>query len=227
MPTVLITGANRGIGLDFARAYAAEGWEVIAANRTSLAPKDFVALGPDLREIRYDATDDASAAGLAARLAGRPLDVLILNAGISLDEDLPPEALTLTHWEKVIEVNTWAPFHLAALLEPNLRKGAAKKVVAISSLAASTGTYDRPRQFAYRASKAALNQLMRNLSIDWRDWGAIALMLRPGRVQTRMTGFDGPLTAAESVRGMKAVIDAAGPEQSGLHWGHDGQPVPW
>lgn len=149
-----------------------------------------------------------------------------MNAGISPDEDLSPETLTLAHWEKVIEVNTWAPFHLAALLEPNLR-AATGKVAAISSLAASTGTYDRPRQFAYRASKAALNQLMRNLSIDWRDWGAMALMLRPERVQARMTGFDGPLTAAESVRAMKAVIDAAGPEQSGLHWGHDGQPVPW
>ncbi len=227
MPTVLITGANRGLGLEFARQYAAAGWEVIAADRSPLAPRDHVALGEGLREIRYDAGSDASAADVAARLAGRPIDLLLLNAGISPDPGLAPEEMTAAHWEAVMTVNTWAPFHLAALLEPNLRAGERKTIAAVSSLAASMTRYDVPRQFAYRASKAALNQMIRCLAAEWREWGCIALLLRPGRVRTRMTGFEGALSPEQSVTGLRRVIDTATPAQSGLHWGHDGELVPW
>lgn len=227
MPTVLITGANRGIGLALARLYADEGWEVIAANRAPLAAQDLVDLGSGLREIRYDATRDDSADALVARLAGRPLDLLILNAGINPDDTLPPEAVTLGHWEAVMLTNTWAPFYLAARLEPNLRKGRDRKIVAISGRAPSVEAPDAPRQFAYRASKAALNQMLRNLSIDWRSWGAVVLMLRPDQVKTRMTSFQGALTASEAARGMKSVIDHAGPDESGQSWSQDHAPVPW
>ncbi|MFE3837601.1 SDR family NAD(P)-dependent oxidoreductase [Pseudogemmobacter sonorensis] len=226
MPTVLITGANRGIGLEFARQYADAGWEVIAANRTPLKPMDFVDLGFGLREIRYDATNDASAAELATRLRGHAIDVLILNAGISPDEGRAPEEMSPEQWEEVLLTNTYAPLHLAALLEPNLRAGGKKTVAAVSSLAASATLYDVPRQFAYRSSKAALNQMMRNLSVEWKSWGCISLMLRPGRVKTRMNPA-GILSARESVTGMRRIIDNATPDASGLHWGYDGVVVPW
>lgn len=226
MPTVFITGANRGIGLEFARQYAAEGWEVIAANRTPFAPRDFASLGFDVAEFRYDAASDASATDIAIRLKGRPIDIAIFNAGMDTGSDLPPEDVTPAAWEPVMLTNTFAPLHLAALLEPNLRLGQRKVVAAISSLAASS-QYTVPRQFAYRASKAALNQMWRNLSVDWKDWGAICLALRPGRVKTRMTGFEGDLTPTESVTGLRRIIDNATLEQSGLHWGYDGQIVPW
>lgn len=225
MPTVLITGANRGIGLEFARQYAAEGWEVIAANRTALKPVDFLDLGMGLREIRYDAAKDSSAGEVAARLAGHPIDLLILNAGIG-SEASAPEEMTAEAWEAALLVNTFAPLQLAAALEPNLRAGAGRKIVAISSLAASATLYDMPRQFAYRASKAALNQMMRNLSVEWRDWGCVALMLRPGQVRTRMNP-GGILSPAESVGGMRRVIETATPTESGLHLGYDGAVVPW
>lgn len=227
MPTVLITGANRGIGLEFARQYSSAGWQVIAANRAPLAARDFAALGMDVTEIRYDAMDDKSAAALANRLKGRPIDVAILNAGIGSGPDLPPEAITPEHWEPIMLTNTFAPLHLAALLEPNLRLGDRKVLATISSLAASMSQYKVPGQFAYRASKAALNQMWRNLSVDWKDWGCICLPLRPGKVSTRMTGFSGDLTPEQSVRGMRAVIDRATPEMSGIHWGYDGEAVPW
>ena len=227
MPTVLITGANRGIGLEFARQYANAGWHVIAASRTPLAPKDFAQLGYDVTEMRYDAMDDASAAMLANRLKGRPIDVVILNAGIGSGDDVPAEELTAAHWEKVMLTNTFAPLHLAGLLEPNLRLGEKKVLVAISSLAASMSQYQVPRQYAYRASKAALNQMLRNLSVDWKDWGCICLPLRPGRVKTRMSDFEGDLTPELSVTGMRGVIDNATLEQSGKHWGYDGQLVAW
>lgn len=227
MPSVLITGANRGIGLEFARQYAADGWQVIAANRTPFAPKDFASLGYDIVEFRYDAMDDKSAAAMASRLGGRPIDVVIINAGISPDQDLPPEAITQEHWQNIMLTNTFAPLHLASLLEPNLRAGQHKVLAAVSSLAASASQYKVPRQFAYRASKAALNQMLRNLSIDWRDWGCLTVALRPGQVQTLMTDFAGDLTPQQSVNGMREVIARLTPGTSGLHYGYDGQVVPW
>ena len=226
MPSVLITGANRGIGLEFARQYSEAGWQVITANRTPLEPRDFASLGMDVTEFRYDAMNDATAADIAARLKGRPIDVAIFNAGIDDGSDLPPELVTAEDWERVMLTNTFAPLHLAALLEPNLRLGNLKVLAAVSSLAASS-TYTVPRQFAYRASKAALNQMWRNLSVDWKEWGAICLMLRPGRVKTRMTQFEGDLTPTESVSGLRRVIETATQEQSGKHWGYDAQVVPW
>lgn len=226
MTSVFITGANRGIGLEFAKQYADAGWQVIVANRTPLAPKDFAALGMDVTEFRYDAMNDATASDIANRLKGRPIDVVILNAGMDAGSDLPPAEITPEVWEPIMLTNTFAPLHLAALLEPNLRLGQRKVLAAVSSLAASS-TYALPRQFAYRASKAALNQMWRNLSVDWKDWGAICLTLRPGRVKTRMTGFEGDLTPTESVTGLRAVIDNATQEQSGKHWGYDGAVVPW
>ncbi|WEK03450.1 MAG: SDR family oxidoreductase [Candidatus Devosia phytovorans] len=225
MPSVFITGANRGIGLEFAKQYADAGWQVIVANRTPLAPKDFAYLGMDVSEFRYDAMNDASAADIATRLKGRPLDVVILNAGVGGAAGLSPEEMTTEEWEHVLLTNTFAPLHLAALLEPNLRLGDRKILAAVSTLAASS-TYKNPRQFAYRASKAALVQMWRNLSIDWKDWGATCLSLRPGRVKTRMSDFEGDLTPKESVAGMRAVIETATQAQSGLHWSYDGEPVP-
>jgi len=227
MPSVLITGANRGIGLEFAKQYSAAGWQVIAASRTPLAARDFAQLGYDVTEMRYDAMDDKSAAALAHRLKGRPLDVVILNAGIGSGPELAPEDITPEHWEPIMLANTFAPLHLAALLEPNLKLGDRKVLATISSLAASMSQYKVPGQFAYRASKAALNQMWRSLSVDWKDWGCICLPLRPGKVSTRMTNFNGDLSPEESVRGMRSVIDGATPEMSGLHWGYDGKVVPW
>lgn len=227
MPTVLITGANRGIGLAFAQLYAAEGWEVIAADRAPLAAIDLVNLGPGLREIRYDATRDDSADALVTRLAGRPLDLLVLNAGIDLAPTLPPEATTVSHWEEIMLTNTWAPFYLATRLEPNLRLGQLRKIVAISSPAATPEFPLQPRHFAYNASKAALNQLLRNLSIDWRDWGAVVLMLSPVQVKTRMTGFQGAMSAVQAATAMKSVIDHSAAAESGQSWQQDAMPASW
>jgi NAD(P)-dependent dehydrogenase (short-subunit alcohol dehydrogenase family) len=227
MPSVLITGANRGIGLEFAKQYSAEGWQVIAACRTPLSARDFAALGMDITELRYDAMDDASAVALANRLKGRPIDVVIINAGLGSGPDLGPEEVTPEHWEPIMLTNTFAPLHLAALLEPNIRLGEKKVLATVSGLAASMSLYEVPRQFAYRASKAALNQMWRNLSVEWRGWGCICLPMHPGRVKTRMTDFAGDLTPEETVRGMRNTIANAAPQMSGMHYSYDGKPVAW
>jgi NAD(P)-dependent dehydrogenase (short-subunit alcohol dehydrogenase family) len=226
MPTILITGANRGLGFAFARHYAALGWEVVAANRTPFAPADFVALGADVRELRYDAARDETAADLAARLAGRPVDVLLLNAGLGPDETRAPEEMDAALWETTLLVNAFAPFHLAALLAPNLRAGTRRTVAAISSPAASATRRVLPRRFAHRASKAALNQLLRTLAVEWRDWSPVVLALDPGEVRTRANpaAFVAPDTAA---RGLARVIDAAPPADSGTFRDANGAIVPW
>ena len=227
MPTVLITGANRGIGLEFARQYAAEGWEVLAANRTPFKPMDIVDLGPGTRELRYDGLNEASVADVAARLKGHAIDVAIMNAGYGDDQQLAPEEIHEAHWQRMMLTNTWAPFRLATLIEENLKAGEKKTLVEISSLAASNVTYTGKRQFVYRASKAALNQLWRSLAAEWKPWGCICLALRPGLVQTRMTDYAGELLPEESVTQLRQVIANATPEQSGMHINYDGATVPW
>lgn len=227
MPTILITGANRGLGLEFARLYAADGWSVLAACRTPPGPDDLVAIGGDVTVLPYDALVDGSAEALAAAVGDRPIDVLLLNAGTSTDKMRAVEDLTADHWQETIVTNTFGPLHLAALLESNLQAGEHKKLVAISSLAASMSQYGGPREYAYRISKAALNQVWRNLSIDWKAWGCMCLVLRPGKVRTRMNGFEGDLTVEQSAGGMKQVIDNATPGMSGGFYGYDQQPVPW
>lgn len=219
MPTVLITGANRGLGLAFARHYAALGWEVIAADRTPLAPAAFVDLGPGVRELRYDAARDATAADLAARLAGRPLDVLLLAAGAVPDTARAPEDVDAAHWESTLLVDAWAPFHLATRLAPNLRAGARRTVAAISSPAASSvrGAV-LPRAFAHRAAKAALNQLLGSLAVEWQDWTPVLLALDPGDPRA-----DPEATAAA----LAAVVDAATPADSGGFRNATGEVVPW
>jgi NAD(P)-dependent dehydrogenase (short-subunit alcohol dehydrogenase family) len=219
MPTVLITGANRGIGLAFARHYTALGWEVLAADRTPLAPGAFVDLGPNVRELRYDAARDETAAALADRLAGRPVDVLLLVAGLAPDEARAPEAMDPAHWETTLLVDAWAPFHLAARLAPNLRAGSGRTVAAISSAAASSVRGAAlPRAFAHRAAKAALNQLLRTLAVEWQEWTPILLALDPG---------DPRAAPAATAAALAAVIDSATPADSGGFRDATGAAVPW
>ncbi|MBP1849217.1 SDR family NAD(P)-dependent oxidoreductase [Rhizobium halophytocola] len=226
MPTILITGANRGIGLEFARQYASAGWQVIATARQPAEAHDIAKIDGAIRVLPYDALDDDSADALAATLKEQPIDVIVMNAGTNANKDKAPEDLTIEDWNETLLTNTFAPLYLAARLRPNLEAGERKTLAAISSLAASS-TYAQPREFAYSASKAALNQMWRNLAVDWRPWGCKCVTLRPGRVQTRMTGFDGDLTPEQSVAGMRKVIDGLVPEQSGSLIGYDGIVVPW
>ncbi|MBV8535266.1 MAG: SDR family NAD(P)-dependent oxidoreductase, partial [Alphaproteobacteria bacterium] len=112
-------------------------------------------------------------------------------------------------------------------LRPNLERGEGRKFAAISSLAASIASYPIAGHYAYRASKAALNSLWRSLAMEWRTAGLIGLLLRPGKVRTRMTGFTGDLEPTDSVRGMRAVIARAGLDDAGRFFGYDGREVPW
>ena len=227
MPRVLVTGANRGLGLEFARQYAAAGWDVVAGCRRPQEASELAGLGKAVAIFELDVADDRSQAAFLRALAGLPIDVAIMNAGIGAGGPHSAAAVTREVWEPAIVVNTLAPLRLATALKSNLQQGAHKKVVGISSLAASMTSYRVEGHYVYRASKAALNQLWRSLAIEWRPLGITCLVLRPGKVSTRMIDFSGDLSPEQSVRGMRDVIASATISDSGRFLGYDGCEVPW
>jgi NAD(P)-dependent dehydrogenase (short-subunit alcohol dehydrogenase family) len=226
-PRVLITGANRGLGLEFARQYAADGWNIIATCRQPEAADELRAFGGDISILPFDATDDESVMQLVEELGGVPLDVVIPNAGVGSGAEKVASQVTREEWMERVAVNTFVPVKLALALRPNLERGTHKKLVGISSLAASIARYEISGHYAYRASKAALNAIWRSFSVEWKAAGITCLLLRPGKVRTRMTSFTGDLSAAESVAGMRAVIAASTPADSGRFLSYDGSEVPW
>lgn len=219
MPSVLITGANRGIGLEFARQYAADGWDVVATVRESSPELD--SLGVRIENL--DMRDFHSVAALGARVD--PLDLLVANAGTYGPKSVE-SADDGDGWSETFAVNTIAPFLLARSVLP---KVAAKggKLIAISTRMGSIADNSSGGFIAYRSSKSALNSAWRSLAIDIRDRGVIAAVLHPGWVETRMGGPNAPLEPEESVAGMRRLIEGLGPEQSGGFFSYDGSEIPW
>ena len=216
MPTVLITGANRGIGLEFARQYCQSGWNVVATVRE---PSD------ELQSIctqveRLDMLDLEAVAAFGERVDS--LDLLIANAGT-----YGPKTVTTAEeangWLETLAVNTIAPFLLAQAVLPQVRS-AKGKLIAISTRMGSIEDNSSGGFLAYRSSKTALNMAWRNLALDS---GVTCAVLHPGWVKTRMGGAGAPLTPDKSVAGMRQVIEQLTPAQSGGFFNYDGSTVPW
>jgi len=222
MPRVLVTGAGRGIGLEFARQYAAEGWEVIATVRDSGKTDALAGLGA--RAETLDMRDLAAVAAFHERLAGEPLDLLVANAGISKAKWIRSLEDAET-WQEVHKVNVVAPTLLAETLLP-LVEAAGGRMAALSSrmgsIADSSGGY-----IGYRSSKAALNAAWRALALGWSERPVTLLLLHPGWVRTDMGGPQAPLPVEESVAGLRRVIAGLPRSQSGAFVDHRGEAVPW
>lgn len=223
-PTVLITGANRGLGLEFARQYAADGWQVIATARKPDRADELAGLGADV--VQLDVTDQASVDRMAAALADRPIDVLINNAGI-FPRVNSLESTDIGAVQSVLEVNVVGPMRVTKALLPNLRQGQQKKIVNISSYLGSIEKNATGGAYGYRESKAAINMFSRTLAADLGSEGFISIALHPGWVKTDMGGAEAPLEPEESIRGMRAVIQKLTAAQNGTYWGHHGDQVPW
>ncbi len=221
MATVLITGANRGIGLEYCRQLHARGDTAVAVCR-SPSP-ELEGLGVRL-EAGVDLTDGAAIADLVNRLGTLALDGLILNAGLlerTTLEDLDVESL-----RRQFEVNAIAPLRLTRALLGHLHPGA--KVILMTSRMGSIDDNSSGGAYGYRMSKVALNMAGKSLAIDLRPRGIAVALLHPGLVRTRMTGFsDQGISTEESVHGLLARIDALSLETSGSFWHANGQVLPW
>ncbi len=222
MPKVLVTGANRGIGLEFARQYAAEGWEVVATSREPALADELAAID-GVRIEQLGMLDLDAVAGFGQRIDG-PLDLLIANAGTMVPESAET-AEDGREWAEMLVVNSIAPYLLAKAV---LRQVAAAtgKMIALSSgmgsIAESSGGY-----VPYRTSKAALNMAWHSLAIEARRLGVVVAAIDPGWVKTRMGGPNARISAAQSVGDMRRLIDRLGPDQSGAFLKRDGTPHAW
>lgn len=227
MPTVLVTGANRGLGLGLTRAYLEDGWQVIATGRQSSAELEALQNGSlDIREL--DLCNDEELAALSRSLGSRPIDVLINNAG----RQATPGHQGLGDfdrgaWHAVFDINLFTPMRMVELFLEHLERSGRGRIVMISSDLGSMELNSFGGLYAYRASKAAVNAITKSLAIDLAGRGIIAVALNPGWVHTDMGGPDAMLDVETSVRGMQKVIDVLRPEDSGKFMAWDGRALPW
>jgi len=217
MPTVLITGANRGIGLELARQYAADGWTVIATVREESA--ELGELGVEVSRLDMRDFDAVTRFGQAIDA----LDLLIANAGTYGPRN-PTTAEDAEAWGETFAVNTIAPFLLAQSVLAAIERGRGK-LIAISTKMGSIDDNSSGGFVAYRSSKSALNSAWKSLAVD--NPTVVCAVLHPGWVQTRMGGQSAPLSPGDSVSGMRRVIQGLGPDQSGGFFAYDGAEIPW
>ena len=222
--TVLITGANRGLGLEFARQYKEAGWQVIGTARKPADAEELKAL--DVQVVQLDVADQNSVDRMAAELAGESIDLLINNAGI-FPRVGKLEEIDFDDYERTLSVNTLGPVRVTRALLPNLRQGKLKQIAGLSSNLGSIEENERGNFYGYRESKAALNMFTKTLAAELGPEGFTCVVLTPGWVQTDMGGPNAPLEPAQSIAGMKAVLDKLTPEDNGTFWSYDGTQMPW
>jgi NAD(P)-dependent dehydrogenase (short-subunit alcohol dehydrogenase family) len=226
MPTVFVTGANRGLGLEFARQYGGEGWQVHACVRSPEKATELRQL-KNVTVHQLDVTDFAAVDGLARELSTVAIDVLINCAG-TMGRTTAFGASNFADWETVFRVNTFAPMKVSEAFVPHVAKSDQKKIVSLTSLMASIADNELGGFYSYRSSKAALNAIMRSMAIDLgRKHGIIAGLMHPGWVRTDMGGPRATLEPAESVAGMRKVIAGLTKEKAGRFWSWDGTEAPW
>lgn len=228
---MLITGANRGIGLELARQYAADAWRVIAACRQPEQAHELRGLGPSVEVHRLDVIDSGAIAALRSALAEETIDVLIANAGImNVLPSVAPERIGEEEWLRAFRTNTIAPLACAAAFLPQVARSGERKMLAVSSWVASIGSNDKGGHYVYRSSKAALNAVWRSFAMDHPE--IIATVLSPGLVRTDMTRYDEDRWAVlprpeEHVSRLRALIASLTQSHSGRFFHYTGEELPW
>lgn len=235
-PTVMITGSNRGIGLAFAKHYAAQGWNVIATARSPARADDLKALQKDYPQLvieQLDVTQVSQIDALAEAYRGKPIDVLINNAAVL--GELPAQkvgGLTLEEFQKVMTVNVFGPLKVSEAFAEHVAMSSQKKIVALTSGLGSLRLMGRMSGFYYyRMSKAALNMGMLGLRTDLKGQGIIVGIVAPGMVNTKLladSGYDGKsLEPDDSAAGMAEIIAGLTAEDRGKPINVDGNVIPW
>jgi NAD(P)-dependent dehydrogenase (short-subunit alcohol dehydrogenase family) len=233
--TVLITGANRGIGLEYVRQYAARGYKVIATARDPGEAKDLKALADANAAIaieKLDVADLAQVDALAAKYKDQPIDIVVNNAGYTggFQAQMFGKQSDYAAFDQVLRTNTIGPYKVAEAFLPNLLASQQKKLVNVSSSEGSIGEVAQPRMFFYRASKAALNMEMRNIALGMKGKGLAVAMINPGPVDTdMMKGLPKAMLRSkeDAVKDLIRITDGLTLENSGTFWNYDGKVLPW
>jgi NAD(P)-dependent dehydrogenase (short-subunit alcohol dehydrogenase family) len=227
MPTTLITGANRGLGFEFARQYAADGWRVIATVRDPAKTSALKALQGQVEIRPLDVSNFDAIDTLARDLAATPIDVLVLNAGLNPQLEAPgAEGCDYDAWPETFRVNTMAPLRLSVAFAPHVA-ASQKKIIAAVSSGGATISQAKGGNYVYRSTKAALNLCMSGLAREYADRGIIVVMLAPGWVRTDMGGPNALSSPEDSIGGLRKVIAGLTPKDSGRFLKTDGTDYPW
>jgi NAD(P)-dependent dehydrogenase (short-subunit alcohol dehydrogenase family) len=228
---ILITGANRGLGFEFARQYVADGWRVFAACRNPTTASELRRLaqgsGDLLNIIAMDVTDAESVRNAAIQLNDVAIDVLINSAGIAGVPGQKTGNVDYESWAHVFDVNTMGPLRVIESFADRIARSERRLVVTITSGMGSLADNTSGGSIAYRSSKAAVNMVMRSAAIDLAPRGITCVLVNPGWVRTDMGGPKAPLSPQESVTGMRGLIETFGPNQSGKFYNYDGREYPW
>ncbi len=229
-PTILITGANRGIGLELTGQFAADGWAVLACCRDPVQAQALQALAGQYSSIEIhplEMTDYEQMAALSEQLGERAIDVLLSNAGIYGPRDLGFGEVGAAEWRRVLEVNSIAPMMLVQAFVEQVAASQHKLVAVVSSKMGSIEDNGSGGSYIYRSSKTTVNQVVKCLSIDLAPRDISVLTLHPGWVQTDMGGSSAEISVTESAAGLKRILQSAGLAQSGQFLEYDGNPIPW
>lgn len=236
MPTLLVTGANQGLGLEFTRQYAADGWAVIACCRSPERADELRALAaanPAIEVEPLDICDPSAITALARRHAGRPVDLLLNNAGIigafPLNENFHRQhfgSVDYALWEQVIQTNTFGPVRMAEAFVEHVAASERRLVVSLSSTTGSISESDRAA-LAYTTSKTALNKAMAVIAGQLKERGIVVALVCPGYVKTRMNAGGATVEIPESVSGVRRVIDALTLEETGCFRRYNGETIGW
>jgi NAD(P)-dependent dehydrogenase (short-subunit alcohol dehydrogenase family) len=228
MPTVFVTGANRGIGFEFVRQYAADGWTVHAGVRNPAASAPLRALGADRVSIHaLDVDDRDQIKALAAALDGAPIDLLINNAGIWVGDDEKYGRFSDDQWMAQFSTHVFGAMAMCEALVDNVAASDLKLMANISSGNGSLGWAMGIGDYPYNTTKAALNMVGRGLAVRLKDRGITVVSLTPGNVATDMSGPNADLTPEESISGMRRVIAGLDQSQSGGFMRYNGDIAPW
>ena len=228
MSTVLITGCDYGIGFEFARQYAADGWTVHATCLKEESREKLVALGSKTHFHHLDVSDQSAVTTFSGGLKGVAIDLFINNAATFAPDGPGPLMLPeMDEFTRVIRVNAVAPVYVAEALVDQVAASERKLMIFIGTRSGSIGDNGSGGHYAYRCSKAALNMAVKSISIEFAERGILATVLHPGSVATETrTGGTG-IPVNESVSGMRGVIDAMTPEMSGTFQRYDGGTIEW
>ena len=222
MPSVLITGCDTGLGREFASQYADAGWTVWATYRDPANAID----DDRMTHVPLDVTDFAQFDALKRRVGAAPIDLLLSNAGVGLDT-AQLGAIDYAHVATMLSVNLVGALKLVDTLVDNVVSSRLRRIVLVTSRMGSIASNLSGGHYGYRASKAGLNALGRSLAIDLFRRGVTVTLIHPGWVSTAGGGPDAPLSAAESVRAMRATVARMGNHETGIYVSHDGQALPW